>query len=75
MNLMFLLELVAFQSRFNSCFEDLALIPPDSWHSQKWRLRNAKPRLKRDKFTSDKFVKIEFRNPTEIEKTLWNFIE
>jgi len=33
-------------------------------------LANAKPRLKRDKFESDKFVKIEFRNPLEIEKTI-----
>jgi len=33
-------------------------------------LASAKPRYKKKKFASDKHLKIVFRNPPEIEKTL-----
>jgi len=38
--------------------------------SRKRSLASAKPKLKRNKFASDKLPKIGFRNPPEIEKTL-----
>jgi len=42
------------------------MIPTDA--VRKRRLASAKPRLKMNKFASDKLVKIGFRNPPEIEK-------
>jgi len=50
-----------------SSSQQLILAKINDAERKQW-IASAKPRLKRDKFANDKRVKIELRNPPDIEK-------